>query len=110
MTQEVIPYKNIKILEIFRTDPETLVNMVMKTYEIKRIYEDPEKRIMIYVDECIQKMIQTSIPYCIFMLGDIMKYMPEEEAKEQIEKCIKEIGKIKAEKCKALGAIPTPKL
>jgi hypothetical protein len=36
--------------------------------------------------------------------------MPEEEAKEQLEKCMKEIGKIKAEKCKAIGAVPTLKL
>jgi hypothetical protein len=110
MTQEVIPYKNIKILEIFRSDPETLVNILMKTYEVKKIYEDPEKRIMIYVDDCIQRMIQTSLPYCISFLQDIIRYMPEEEAKEQLKKCMKEIGKIKAEKCKAIGAIPTPKL
>jgi hypothetical protein len=110
MTQEVIPYKNIKILEIFRSDPETLVNILTKTYEVKKIYEDPEKRIMIYVDDCIQRMIQTSTPYCISMLGDILRYMSKEEAKKQLEKCMKEIGKIKAEKCKAIGAIPMPKL
>jgi hypothetical protein len=110
MTQEVIPYEKIKILKLFRTDPETLIDIVMKTYEVKRIYEDPEKRIMLYVDECIQKAIQTSIPYCITLLQDIIRYMPEEEAKTQLEKCMKEIGKIKAEKCKSLGAIPTPKL
>jgi hypothetical protein len=110
MTQEIIPYEKLKILEIFRSDPETLVNILMKTYEIKRIYEDPEKRIMIYVDECIQKAIQTSILYCIALLQDILRYTPEEEAKKHLEKCMKEIGKIKAEKCKAIGAIPTPKL
>jgi hypothetical protein len=110
MTQEIIPHEKLKILEIFRTDPETLVNILMKTYEIKRIYEDPEKRIMIYMDECIQKAIQTSILYCIALLQDILRYMPEEETKKQLEKCMKEIGKIKAEKCKAIGAIPTPKL
>jgi hypothetical protein len=108
MSQEITPYEKLKTLAIFRSDPETLVNMVMKTYEVKKIYEDPEKRMMIYIDECIQKAIQTSMIDCITLLGDIIRYIPEEEAKTHLEKCTKEIGKIKAEKCKAIGAIPTP--
>jgi hypothetical protein len=108
MSQEITPYEKLKTLAIFRSDPETLVNIVMKTYEIRKIYEDPEKRIMLHIDECIQKAIQTSMIDCITLLQDILRYIPEEEAKTQLEKCMKEIGKIKAEKCKAIGAIPTP--
>jgi hypothetical protein len=104
----MIPYEKIKELSIFRSDPETLVNMVMKTYEIKKIYEDPEKRMMIYMDDCIQKAIQTSLIDCTLILEDILKYIEPKEARTQLEKCMKEIGKIKAEKCKAIGAIPTP--
>ena len=104
----MIPYEKIKELSIFRSDPETLVNIVMKTYEIRKIYEDPEKRTMIYIDECIQKAIQTSLIDCIDLIGDIIRYIPEEEAKQQLEKCMKTIGELKAERCKAIGAIPTP--
>jgi hypothetical protein len=104
----MIPYEKIKELSIFRSDPETLVNMVMKTYEIRRIYEDPEKRLMIHIDECIQKAIQTSLIDCTLILEDILKYIEPKEAKQQLEKCMKEIGKIKAERCKAIGAIGIP--
>jgi hypothetical protein len=104
----MIPYEKIKELSIFRSDPETLVNIVMKTYEIKKIYEDPEKRLMIHIDECIQKAIQTSLIDCTLILEDILKYTEPKEAKTHLEKCMKEIGKIKAERCKAIGTIPTP--
>jgi hypothetical protein len=35
--------EKIRELGIFRTDPRRLADLVMKAYEIKMIYEDPEK-------------------------------------------------------------------
>jgi hypothetical protein len=108
MSLEVIPIEKLRELAIFRTDPRRLADLVAKTYEIRRIYEDPEKRLMIHIDECVQKAVKTSLIYCTTTLGDILRYMEPEEAKTQLEKCMKTIGEIKAERCKAIGAIPTP--
>jgi hypothetical protein len=100
--------KKIRELAIFRTDPRRLADLVMKAYEIKMIYEDPEKRLMIYIDECVQKAIQFSLLDCLALLRDKLKYLEPEEAKQQLRKCMKEIGELKAERCKAIGAIGIP--
>ncbi len=42
------------------------------------------------------------------LLRDKLKYLEPEEAKQQLRKCMKEIGELKAERCKAIGAIGIP--